>query len=96
MCVHLPVCVAYTLIAPCRGKAVTGNAHTGAFFAATSIVTLKIEESQFTSVAVFSLHVLLQERKAGREVDKKDTAKFIVCPRTDVMSTRHVIAVLMW
>lgn len=87
--------IAYIVICPCGGRALACNAHTGALFAATSIVALKIVESQFTAVAVFSLHVFLQETKTEREMERKDAAEFMGCPQTEVMSTRHVIAVLM-
>ncbi len=74
MCVCVCV-IAYILIGPCGGRTLTGNAHTGALFATTSIVTLEIVESQFTAVAIFSLYVFLQERKPEREIEEKDGEK---------------------
>lgn len=54
---------AYILIGPRGGRALTGNAHAGALFAAAAIVTLKIVEPELTAVTVFSLHVFLRERE---------------------------------
>lgn len=57
----------------------TGNAHTGALFTAASIVTLEVVESHFAAIAIFSLHVFLQERETEREI-KKFSSVFIVPP----------------
>lgn len=81
--------IAYILIGPCGGGALSGHAHTGAFLAAASIVTLKIVESQFAAVAIFSLHVFLKEWK------KEKGIKFMAL-KPEAAGTGHVISVLMW
>lgn len=71
MCVCESNFFAYILIGPGGGRALAGNAHTGALFAAAPIVTLKIVEPQLAAVAVFPFHVFLQEWNAdGGEMCK--------------------------
>ena len=62
---------AYILIGPSGGRALTGNAHTGALFATTAIVTLEIVESQFTAVAVLSLYIFLHEREKDQQRERE-------------------------
>lgn len=63
---------AYILIGPCRCRALSGNTHAEALLTATSVLTLQIEESKFTAVAVLSLDVLLGARMANERQNKNE------------------------
>lgn len=86
--------IAYILIGPCGGGALTGHAHTGALLAAASIVTLKIVESQFAAVTICSLNIFLEEWKTVSETEEKGT-KFMAL-KSEAAGAGHVISVLMW
>lgn len=74
---NLKESTAYILIGPSRGRALTGQAHTGALFTATLIVTLKVVESQFAAITILSRYILLQGYKKESEMDDIDK-KFMI------------------
>lgn len=64
--------IAYVLIGPCGGRALTVHAHAGALFTASLIVTLEVVEAQFAAVAVFSFYVFLRVGHMEGEREQKD------------------------
>lgn len=60
------ICVAYVLIGPRGGGALSGHAHAGALVAATPVVALEVVESQFAAVTVLSLNVFLQRKRVTK------------------------------
>lgn len=55
------------------GGALTGDTHARALFTAPPIAALEVVETQFTAVAVLSLHVLLSGGKTKTQVKYEKT-----------------------